>query len=102
MFWIIFRFFKNPKRFDPDRFSKDGKEHWPAFAYLPFGDGPRNCIGTRFGLMVVKTLLVHVLSRIEVRPNTEQERNSMEFNKYAVFTQSKDGLYLQTKLCQEM
>lgn len=52
--------------------------------------------------MVVKTLLAHVLSTIEVRPNTEHEGNSMEFNKYAVFTQSKEGIYLQTKLCQEI
>lgn len=53
------RFFENPNMFDPARFLTEPS--WPQYAYLPFGAGPRVCIGQNFGLMetclVTATLL---------------------------------------------
>ncbi|XP_049788034.1 cytochrome P450 6k1-like [Schistocerca cancellata] len=57
-------FFPDPERFDPERFSKKLKIH--PWAYLPFGDGPRNCIGIDFALLQVKLGLVHILSKFNV------------------------------------
>ena len=37
--------FPNPLVFDPDRFTEENKARIPPYSYMPFGDGPRHCIG---------------------------------------------------------
>ncbi|HZW85123.1 MAG TPA: cytochrome P450, partial [Nitrososphaerales archaeon] len=39
------RYFPDPERFDPDRWTSERKTGLPRFAYFPFGGGPRTCIG---------------------------------------------------------
>lgn len=38
-------YFPNPEKFDPERFSKENKQHIPKCTYMPFGEGPRSCLG---------------------------------------------------------
>ncbi|HZH31376.1 MAG TPA: cytochrome P450 [Pyrinomonadaceae bacterium] len=56
------RFFPEPLRFDPARFTPEAKETRPQYAYFPFGGGARRCIGEGFAWME-GTLLVAAIAR---------------------------------------
>ncbi|CAH0549079.1 unnamed protein product [Brassicogethes aeneus] len=64
----------NPQEFDPERFNDENKQNIHPCAYLPFGEGPRNCIGMRFGLLQTKTGIATLLSnyRFHLSPKTKQ------------------------------
>ncbi|XP_049962953.1 probable cytochrome P450 6a14 [Schistocerca serialis cubense] len=62
------QYFPHPERFDPERFSEEEKSKRPSCVYLPFGDGPRACIGMRFGIMQTKIGLVSLLSQLNIEP----------------------------------
>jgi cytochrome P450 len=55
------RFWPEPDRFDPARFT--GPQDRPRYAYFPFGGGPRSCIGEHFALLEGTILLRTLLSR---------------------------------------
>lgn len=66
-------FWEEPEVFDPDRFSAERSAGRHKFAYVPFGAGPRQCIGNTFGLMEASLVLAHVAQHFELRlaPGTE-------------------------------
>uniref|UniRef100_A0AAU7NIQ9 unspecific monooxygenase n=1 Tax=Maruca vitrata TaxID=497515 RepID=A0AAU7NIQ9_MARVT len=69
--WAFHRnpeFFPDPLKFDPERFSEENKHNIKPFAYLPFGVGPRNCIGSRFALCEVKVMAYQLLQHMEISP----------------------------------
>mmetsp|Transcript_17628 Transcript_17628/g.68438 ORF Transcript_17628/g.68438 Transcript_17628/m.68438 type:complete len:492 (+) Transcript_17628:100-1575(+) len=55
------KYWKDPMKFWPERFDEEHKHELVNNAYLPFGAGPRKCIGFRFALAEVKVALVHLL-----------------------------------------
>ncbi|XP_069676206.1 cytochrome P450 9e2-like [Periplaneta americana] len=61
------KYFPKPEKFDPERFSDVNKDNINQYAYLPFGLGPRSCIGNRFALMEAKIALVHLLTRFNLK-----------------------------------
>jgi cytochrome P450 len=66
------RWFPNPDQFDPERFSSANEANFPRYAYLPFGGGPRICIGNSFAMMEAKIILASVVQRyhLHLPPNT--------------------------------
>ncbi|GJQ70001.1 Cyp6g1 [Trypoxylus dichotomus] len=58
-------YFPDPQKFDPERFSEGNFMKIHPGSFLPFGDGPRNCIGQRIGLLSVKLALAHFVRNFE-------------------------------------
>jgi cytochrome P450 len=59
-------YWPDPQRFDPDRFSAQAAESRLRFAYLPFGGGPRLCIGNHFALVEGPLILATVYQRVHL------------------------------------
>ncbi|CAG2168522.1 unnamed protein product [Oppiella nova] len=52
--------YPDPFTFNPDRFMPQNRDHIQPYTYLPFGSGPRNCIGMRFALLSAKLVLAKI------------------------------------------
>jgi cytochrome P450 len=61
------RFFDDPLAFKPERWTSEFQESLPRFAYLPFGGGPRICIGNQFATMEATLILAAVARRFRLR-----------------------------------
>jgi cytochrome P450 len=68
-------FWNEPERFDPQRFTPERKAERPRYAYLPFGGGPRICIGNSFAMTEAILLLTSIVQRYRLTlvPGTEVE-----------------------------
>ncbi|QJD78954.1 cytochrome P450 [Spirosoma rhododendri] len=62
----------NPDQFDPNRFAPDRSADRHSYAFLPFGGGPRLCIGNQFALMEMVALLGQLLVTFELQPITSE------------------------------
>lgn len=67
------RFWSKPDVFEPDRFAPEQEEKRPRFSYMPFGGGPRICIGQPFALAEATLLLASIAQRytLQLVPGTE-------------------------------
>jgi cytochrome P450 len=63
------RLWPNPDAFDPDRFSPEASARRPRFAYLPFGGGPRVCIGQTFAMTEAVTVLATLVRGATLEPD---------------------------------
>jgi len=61
------RFFADPERFDPDRWTPEFKASLPPFAYFPFGGGSRRCIGDAFAWMELVLVASTIAQRWKLR-----------------------------------
>lgn len=57
------RYFPDPERFDPERFSPENEKNIPKYAYLPFGGGPRVCLGNAFAMMEARLVLATIAQK---------------------------------------
>lgn len=60
------RYFPDPERFDPERFTETAKKERPQFAYFPFGGGARVCIGEHFAKMEGTLVMAMIAQRYKL------------------------------------
>lgn len=64
---------ESPDDFKPERFLKDNKKKHTPFAYLPFGGGPRQCIGNNFAMMEMQLILTAMVRRFDFELGENQK-----------------------------
>nr|AFO72904.1 cytochrome P450 337B2 [Helicoverpa armigera]AFR54069.1 cytochrome P450 337B2v2 [Helicoverpa armigera] len=84
------QYFPDPDVFDPERFSAENVSKIKNYFYLPFGEGNRVCIGTRFARLQVKAGLAWLLRRFTL---VEQNNCVPEFEKSPFGLRSPDAHY---------
>ncbi|XP_046621117.1 uncharacterized protein LOC124305582 [Neodiprion virginianus] len=77
------KYWPDPLKFDPDRFLPERFAQQEPFSYLPFSGGPRNCIGSKYAMMLIKTFTTMILRRyvlaVDKATPVEDVRLKMEF-----------------------
>ncbi len=74
--WLVFvipfvihrrpKLWPDPERFDPDRFAPEQESARPRFAYIPFGAGPRGCIGNQFAMVEAQLIVAAIAQRYRI------------------------------------
>jgi cytochrome P450 len=59
------RYWQNPENFDPERFSKEEMKLRTPFTFLPFGGGPRVCIGQHYAMLQILMILSELIRRYD-------------------------------------
>ncbi|KAJ3652765.1 hypothetical protein Zmor_018702 [Zophobas morio] len=90
------KYYPEPEKYDPERFSDDNKRNLTPYTYLPFGEGPRNCIGQRFALLVSKVALARIIKDF-VFEATEKTPVPLQLDPGSLFVQNKGGLYVNVR-----
>ncbi|XP_029175227.1 cytochrome P450 6a2-like [Nylanderia fulva] len=86
--------YPKPDIFDPERFADEVVQTRHAMHFLPFGDGPRNCIGARFAIHQTKIGLIKVLRNYKVE-TCDKTQIPYVIDPKAVLLTPKDGIHLK-------
>jgi cytochrome P450 len=84
-------FFPNPERFDPERFQPAREKELPRYAYIPFGAGPRICIGNSFAMMEAHLIVATIGQRYRLRLAADQ---TITLNPQITLS-NKGGMHMQ-------
>jgi len=74
--WVVHRdprFFDEPDKFKPERWTPEFTSALPKYAYFPFGGGPRICIGNSFAMMEIVLLMATIAQRFRLRLAPDQK-----------------------------
>lgn len=91
--------YPNPSRYDPDRFSPEQTGSRDPCSFLPFGEGPRICIGLRFGMLQARVGLAMILKNFRILPCSKTE-DPIIYSKRAFVLTPINGMWLKLEKLQ--
>ncbi|XP_076269064.1 cytochrome P450 6k1-like [Rhynchophorus ferrugineus] len=91
-------YFPNPEKFDPTRFSQENKKNIRDYTYMPFGEGPRMCLGLRFGMMQSKVGLATMIRTFKVTLN-KNTYFPLRMKKPSFITTVEGDVWLNVEKC---
>lgn len=88
--------YPDPDKFDPERFTPEAIKQRHPLAFLPFGNGPRNCIGVKFGMMQARVGLISLLRSFEFSP-CAKTLTPLQFEPKELILTPKNGMWLNLR-----
>ncbi|NP_001165994.1 cytochrome P450 336B1 [Nasonia vitripennis] len=67
-------YWPEPDVFDPERFAPENQANRHKFTFMPFGEGPRMCVGMRLALMIIKLAIVKLLLRYSIEQSSKTKK----------------------------
>ncbi|XP_034483350.1 probable cytochrome P450 6a21 [Drosophila innubila] len=90
------KLYPDPDRFNPDHFEPERVKNRDSVEWLPFGDGPRNCIGLRFGEMQTRIGLAMLVKNFKFSV-CDQTPIPMKYSKSSILVNSASGIFLHVE-----
>ncbi|XP_029651414.2 thromboxane-A synthase [Octopus sinensis] len=87
------KYWPEPEKFIPERFSEEAKSKQVPFTYLPFGAGPRMCLGTRLAKLEFKIAAVEMIRNFKIL-RTEKTEDPLALDD-SVFLAAKNGVWVK-------
>ncbi|KAJ6644085.1 putative cytochrome P450 6d5 [Pseudolycoriella hygida] len=77
------KYYKEPYKFKPERYSEDGKSSFLEMPNLTFGEGPRNCLGMRLGKLQSKVAIISLLQKYRFELADEHKNGELKLHPFA-------------------
>lgn len=90
------KLYPDPERFNPDNFTPERVRNRDSVEWLPFGDGPRNCIGMRFGEMQARIGLAKLITNFKFSV-CDQTTIPIKYDIKSFLIASASGIYLKVE-----